>query len=129
MRTSVNEWHTPAMNNETHQMSAPERYNEASFWHKLTHHARRAGRATVETALQLHYAALRPDTPAWARSTAYGALAYFILPLDTVPDWLVAVGYTDDLAALTLAVSTLASYVDDDVRQRARERLQSWFGP
>lgn len=116
------------MNRETHQMSDPERYSEASLWQKLTHNAARAGRATVEAALQLHYAAQREETPAWARSTAYGALAYFILPLDTVPDWLVAVGYTDDLAALTLAVGTLASYIDDDVRQHARDKLQSWFG-
>lgn len=116
------------MNRESHQMTDPQRYSEASLWQKLTNNARRAGRATVEVALQLHYAAQRPDAPAWVRSTAYGALAYFILPLDTVPDWLVAVGYTDDLAVLTLAVGTLASYIDDDVRERARKRLQSWFG-
>lgn len=116
------------MNSERHQMSDPQRYSEASLWRKLAHNAGRAGRATVETALQLYYAAQRPDTPAWARTTAYGALAYFILPLDTVPDWLMAVGYTDDLAALTLAVGTLASYIDDDVRARARERLRAWFG-
>lgn len=82
----------------------------------------------MEAALRLHYAAQRPDTPAWARRTAYAALAYFILPLDAVPDWLVAVGYTDDLAALALALSTLAAYVDDDVRARAHAKLQQWFG-
>lgn len=116
------------MNSERHQMSDPERYSETSLWRKLAHNAGRAGRATVEAALQLYYAAQRPDTPTWARTTAYGALAYFILPLDTVPDWLVAVGYTDDLAALTLAVGTLASYIDDDVRARAHARLRTWFG-
>lgn len=116
------------MSRRTRAMSDPERYSETSFWAKLTHNARQAGRATVEKALQLHYAAQRPDTPAWARRTAYGALAYFILPLDAVPDWLVAVGYTDDLAALTLAVGTLAGYIDEDVRRQAAERLRAWFG-
>lgn len=116
------------MKRQTDNMADAERYSEASFWTKLGHSAIKAGRATVEAALKLHYAAQRSDTPAWARTTAYGALAYFIMPLDAVPDWLAAVGYTDDLAALALALSTLATYVDDGVRQQARERLEGWFG-
>lgn len=104
------------------------RYEPQALWRKLAGNAKRAGRAAVEKALQLHYAAQRPGTPTWARRTAYGALAYFVLPLDSVPDWLLAVGYTDDLAALALAVSTLSAYIDDDVRARARARLAAWFG-
>lgn len=110
------------------ELPEPDAYREASLWRKLARQAGRAGRGVVEMALQLHYAARRPDTPAWARRTAYGALAYFILPLDAVPDWLLAVGYTDDLAALSLAVATLAAYIDEDVRAQARARLRAWFG-
>lgn len=99
-----------------------------ALWRKFARQAGRAGRGVVEKALQLHYAARRPDTPAWARRTAYGALAYFILPLDAVPDFILGVGYTDDLAALTAAVATLSFYIDDNVRAKARERLRAWFG-
>lgn len=113
---------------DTQALPSPGDYRPESLWAKLARQARRAGRATVEKALQLHFAAQRPDTPAWARRTAYGALAYFILPADMVPDWLAVVGYTDDLAALTLAVSTLASYIDDDVNARAQDRMRRWFG-
>lgn len=122
-------WHTRSVTDDTREPTGPApQYREASLWSKLARHAGDAGRQAVEKALQLHYAARRPDTPAWARRTAYGALAYFIMPLDSVPDWLVAVGYTDDLAALALAVSTLSAYIDEDVRQQARARLTQWFG-
>lgn len=104
------------------------RHNPDSLWRKLSRHARKAGRDVVEKALQLHYAARRPDTPTWARSTAYGALAYFVLPFDAIPDFIAGVGYTDDLGVLAVAIATLAYYIDDDVRAQASERLRTWFG-
>ena len=104
-------------------------YEPESLWRKLTRQARRAGREVVGYALQLHYAAHKPTTPTWARRTAYGALAYFILPLDAVPDFIAGIGYTDDLGALTLALTTLAAHIDDDVRADADAQLGRWFGP
>src|SRR5699024_3350274 len=88
------------------------KYNSTDLWTKLRRVAERAGYEVLEKALWLYYAARRPETPAWARTTAWGALGYFILPMDAIPDWLFAAGFTDDLGALTLAVATLASYID-----------------
>lgn len=103
-------------------------YSNTRFWAKISHVFKRAGYELLEKALWLHYAAQRPDTPRWARMTAYGALGYFILPFDAIPDWLFGFGLTDDLGALTLAVATISQYIDDDVRQRATAKLDSWFG-
>lgn len=105
-----------------------DNYSTPGLWAKLRRVARRAGYEMLEKALWLYYAAQRPETPAWARTTAYGALGYLILPTDTIPDWLFAAGYTDDLGVLTLAVATLVNYIDDDVRRRTARRLQRWFG-
>jgi uncharacterized membrane protein YkvA (DUF1232 family) len=87
-----------------------------------------AGEAVVERALWLYYAAERPEVPRWAKLTIYAALAYFILPIDAVPDFLPGAGYVDDLGALGTALLTVAAYVDDDVKRRARERMREWFG-
>lgn len=103
-------------------------YSETRFWTKMSHVLKRAGHELLEKALWLHYAAQRPDTPRWARATAYGALAYFILPFDAIPDWLFGMGLTDDLGALTLAVATISQYIDDDVKARTQSRLDAWFG-
>lgn len=83
----------------------------------------------MHKALLLHYAAQNPRTPKWAKTAIYGALAYFLLPLDLVPDLLPVVGYTDDLWVLAAALATVTLYINDDVRAQAAQRLQAWFGP
>lgn len=104
-------------------------FSPPAFWSKLARGALAAGRELIEKALWLYYAAERPDVPRWAKLTMWGALAYFVLPVDAVPDFLPGVGYVDDLGALAAALATVARYVDDDVKARARDRLAAWFGP
>ncbi len=99
------------------------------FWRKLARSARVAGREVVEKALWLYYAAQQPNVPRWAKLTIWGALAYFVLPVDAVPDVLPAVGFVDDLGVLTAALATVAAYVDEDVKEQSRQRLCAWFGP
>lgn len=120
---------SPPTDDDSLSAETTKRYDPKRLWQKITDHAKQAGREVVNYTLQLHYAAQRPGTPAWAKRTAYGAIAYFILPLDAVPDFMAGVGYTDDLGALALAVSTLATYIDDEVRSQSREQLDRWFGP
>lgn len=105
-----------------------DQYSETRLWSKISQVFKRAGYELIEKALWLYYAAQRPETPGWAKATAYGALAYFILPFDAIPDWLFGLGYTDDLGAITLAVATISQYIDSDVRRRATARLDDWFG-
>jgi uncharacterized membrane protein YkvA (DUF1232 family) len=90
--------------------------------------AKRAGMEVVRKALQLFYVLRRPETPAWAKRTVIGALAYLVLPIDAIPDLLPLVGFTDDLAVITAALSTVAFYVNDDVRASANAKVEAWFG-
>jgi uncharacterized membrane protein YkvA (DUF1232 family) len=102
-------------------------YSEPRFREKLARAALLAGREVVEKALWLYFAAQRPETPKWAKATVYGALAYFIVPLDAIPDVAPLAGYTDDLGVLVLAVGTIARYVDDAVREETSRLLARWF--
>jgi uncharacterized membrane protein YkvA (DUF1232 family) len=117
-------WRPPVADSNTR----PSRYSEQSFQRKLARHGRAAGEAVVERALQLYYAMQKPDLPAWARTAIVGALGYFIVPLDAVPDILPGAGYADDLGVLALAFGTVASHIDDGVRAKAKARLRRWFG-
>ncbi|MED5492864.1 MAG: YkvA family protein [Pseudomonadota bacterium] len=56
-------------------------------------------------------------------------LAYFIAPLDAIPDFTPLVGFTDDLGVFASALAMVAMYIDRDVQIQARERAESWFGP
>jgi uncharacterized membrane protein YkvA (DUF1232 family) len=103
-------------------------FSDEGFWAKLKAAARVAGREVVYAALCLYYAAQRPETPHWAKMVIFGALAYFVLPTDAIPDFLPGVGYGDDLGALVAATTTVARFVDADVKRLAQERVQEWFG-
>lgn len=102
-------------------------YSDEGFWLKLRRFAKVAGQELVEKALWLYYAAQRPEVPVWAKAIIYSALGYLILPLDAIPDPTPAVGFGDDLGALMLAITTVACYIDQGVRDRASEKLREWF--
>ncbi len=105
-----------------------EGYSDETFWAKVARFAKRAGREVVEKALWLHFAAQDEKTPLWAKTTMYGALAYFILPTDMIPDVIPGVGFTDDLGALAAAVTTVAVYITPTVKMKATEQIEHWFG-
>jgi uncharacterized membrane protein YkvA (DUF1232 family) len=103
-------------------------FQDDHLWAKLKNFALSAGKEVVEKALCLYYAAQQPNTPLWAKTVVYGALTYFISPIDAVPDITPVLGYSDDLGVLVSAVLTVAMYVTDDVKQQAGDKLQTWFG-
>ena len=103
-------------------------YTDKGFWRKLQRYARLAGREVVEKALLLYYAMQEEKAPAWAKATIAGALGYFIVPTDAIIDLTPAVGYADDLGVLALAVAAVATYINDDVRRKAADKMRDWFG-
>ncbi|WP_270169931.1 YkvA family protein [Paenibacillus sp. SYP-B4298] len=107
---------------------ADEQYTEASFWEKLKKFGKKAGVKVVYTALLLFYCLRDGNVPPWAKTVIVGALAYFINPVDAIPDVVPVVGFTDDLGALVAALGTVAVYINDDIRHKARTRLAEWFG-
>lgn len=102
-------------------------YSSRGFWSKLGPRVRSIGRGTLEKALYLYYAVQNPDTPKWAKRVIYGALGYFIFPLDAIPDLAPLVGYTDDVSVMAAALATVALYVTPDVKAQARQKLDAWF--
>ena len=103
-------------------------YSEPKLWEKITNFAKQAGQKTVYAALLLYYAYKRKDTPAWAKNIVLGTLGYFIAPIDALPDLTPLIGYTDDLGVLSFGLATIATYINDEVKGNARERIQKWFG-
>ncbi|MEN9866966.1 MAG: hypothetical protein RL748_2556 [Pseudomonadota bacterium] len=110
------------------KISFEKDFSDDSFWSKVKKFAITAGREVIEKALWLYYAAQNPQTPLWAKTTIYAALGYFISPLDAIPDITPIVGYGDDLTILAAAVATVATYITNDVKELATQKLKDWFG-
>ena len=103
-------------------------YSDLGFIDKCIDFAKSAGGEIIVSGLRLYYDAQRPDTPTWAKSVIYGALGYFILPLDAIPDGIPLVGFTDDLGALAVATGTVAAFINEEVRLKAAAQFKEWFG-
>lgn len=104
-------------------------FNDTKLWKKLKKVAKKAGRKAVYYVLVLYYVSRDPAVPTGLKLKVLGALGYFILPLDFIPDVILGLGFTDDLAALAWALFTMKKYSTPEIERKARERLREWFGP
>ena len=96
------------------------------FWHKAR---KTLGRIPfTEDAVAAFHCATDGATPLPVRATLFGALAYFVLPFDVVPDFLLGLGYTDDAAVLLAAFTTCKTYITEDHRAKARAWLNKEQG-
>ncbi len=91
------------------------------FWQKLQRNA--AAVPFAEDAVTAYYAAFDRGTPLKVRAGLLGALAYFLMPADMVPDFLPLLGYGDDAAVLIGAIQLLSSNIQPHHREAARATL------
>jgi len=104
-----------------------EEVEESKLWHKITQFAQKAGIKLVYTSLLLWFAYRRKETPKWAKRIVLGVIAYFLSPIDMIPDLAPFLGFTDDLGVLGMGLVAIAGYINDDVKSDARKKLQTWF--
>lgn len=91
------------------------------FFPKLRRFARRIPFA--DDLLAAYFCAFDPATPKRVKAVLLGALAYFILPADLIPDIIAGLGFTDDLTVLTAAFGMVRGHVTPEHRQRAADYL------
>ena len=104
----------------------PERVRK-SFWMKLKRVVVKLPFA--EDLLAAYYCAFDRETPRHVQATLLGAIAYFILPFDFIPDMLPVLGFTDDAAVLAAAIRMVSSHIRPDHRDAARAALQRGLEP
>jgi uncharacterized membrane protein YkvA (DUF1232 family) len=79
----------------------------------------------AEDALAAWHCARDPATPARVRYVLMAALAYFVMPIDTLPDLIPLLGFTDDAAVIVAAIATVAGELKPEHRAEARKLLDS----
>jgi len=94
---------------------------KAKFWATFRKAARYIPFA--EDLVAAYYCALDPATPTRVRAILLGALAYFILPLDLIPDFVAGIGFTDDATVLLAAIATVSAHITPEHRAKARKAL------
>ena len=101
--------------------ASDDRELRRSFWRKLR--ATVASLPFAEDLLAAHFCAFDRQTPLQVKAVLVGAIAYFVLPTDLIPDYIPVIGYTDDAAVLATAIKLVASHITPDHREAARRTL------
>jgi uncharacterized membrane protein YkvA (DUF1232 family) len=92
------------------------------FWIKLKRVV--AGLPFAEDLLAAYYCAFDKQTPRHVQVALLGAIAYFILPFDFIPDMMPILGFTDDAAVLATAIRMVATHIRPEHRDAARAALK-----
>ena len=92
------------------------------FWIKLKRVV--AGLPFAEDLLASYYCAFDKQTPRHVQVALLGAIAYFILPFDFIPDMMPILGFTDDAAVLATAIRLVATHIRPEHRDAARAALK-----
>ena len=92
------------------------------FWRKLKMAA--AKLPFTEDLLAAYYCAFDKETPRQVQLALLGAIAYFVLPFDFIPDMMPVLGFTDDAAVLATAIRLVATHITEDHRAAARAALR-----
>ncbi|MGP1544881.1 YkvA family protein [Prevotella intermedia] len=104
-----------------------EKFTKNEFIEKIQRIAKRAGAKLVYAALILYYSVESDKVSIKDKAIIIGALGYLITPLDLVPDAIPLAGLGDDLGVLIYVLQKIWGNIDDDVKQKAKDKLSQWF--
>jgi uncharacterized membrane protein YkvA (DUF1232 family) len=94
---------------------------ERDFWQKLKATCRKI--PFIDDLTAVYYCAMDPATPLQVKAILFGALAYFVVPFDIVPDFVAVFGFGDDAAVLYAAVRAVLPHIKPTHRAQAKDAL------
>lgn len=109
------------------QEAEKEEFKEPTFWEKIAKVAKKAGLKVIYAALLLYYVMVSKSTSAKDIAIIASALAYFVSPIDIVPDGIPLVGFADDLVVLLFVFKTVRNNVTDEIKSQSKAKLGDWF--
>lgn len=96
---------------------------QRGFWRKFTRVLRRIPFA--QDLLAAYYCAVDPATPTYVKAVLMGAVAYFVVPTDLIPDFIAWFGFSDDATVLLTAINAVSGHIRESHRLKAQEALQT----
>jgi uncharacterized membrane protein YkvA (DUF1232 family) len=127
MRNRAHHVKTPEAPGQALEPYDPERFErdrdevESGFWRKVQRIASQV--PFIEDAIAAYFCACDKATPIQVKAVIMGALAYFVIPLDVIPDFLTGLGFTDDATVFYIAYQAISRHVTERHREKAREAL------
>jgi uncharacterized membrane protein YkvA (DUF1232 family) len=99
-------------------------YDENRFKSKISKIARSAGATVLKPFLRLYYMLGDGKVPLKHKACIVGALGYFILPVDLIPDFVAGLGFTDDLAVATILLKQLKDNITPEIKEKTDRKIE-----
>lgn len=111
----------PSSDDDPDQLERDKASVRGGFWRKVR---RTLGRVPfLDEALAAYYCAVDSQTPTYVKAVLFGALAYFVVPIDMIPDFIAGLGYGDDATVLLAAIGAVRKHITTAHRETAEKRL------
>lgn len=101
--------------------------NSNTIFDYLLKYLRQLSTKGVYALLLLFYAYKDGNVPSWAKKIIIGAIAYFLSPIDSIPDLTPFIGMTDDMGIISFGLVTISCYINEEVRDKAFYKLNALF--
>jgi uncharacterized membrane protein YkvA (DUF1232 family) len=98
-----------------------ERIVKTRFWWKVRSALGRV--PFMEDVLAAYYCATDSATPTRVKMVLTGAIAYFVMPVDMIPDVFVGLGFTDDASVIAAALAVVGGHITPAHRTEAKRAL------
>ncbi|MDB9741817.1 DUF1232 domain-containing protein [Akkermansiaceae bacterium] len=118
---------TIALNREVDTQQYVNDFSEVRFWKKLKEHASEIGAKGSVHATRMFYTLVDKATPSHPKVIILGTLGYWIFPVDLVPDFILGVGYSDDLSVISLAYYKVREFIKPTHKTKAKAKLATLF--
>ncbi|MDR1729298.1 MAG: DUF1232 domain-containing protein [Prevotellaceae bacterium] len=115
------------MENTTALVKYEKHFSQSKLLEKLKKVAQKAGAKVVYSVLLLFYVLVDGNVSIKDRAIIIGALGYFIFPVDLMPDLMLALGYTDDLAMVLFSIGKIRKSITPEIELKAKSKLQEYF--
>ena len=116
------------MNEISNITTNDEVFSENNLLKKIRNVFKIAGKGLTEKLFLLYNLFTDPTVPKNVKLVIASGLSYFILPFDSIPDFLVGIGFTDDLAVILGIVYMLTTHITEDHKNKAKEMTKEIFG-
>ena len=108
------------------KLARDEAFVREGIWDKIRS---TAGRIPFsEDAVAAYFCAIDRQTPAYIKAMLFGAIAYFIMPMDVIPDFIAGLGFTDDASVLAATLAAVTRHLRPEHREKARGVLKKETG-
>ena len=103
-------------------------FSEKSFWKKIERVAKKVGATVLRPVFTLYYMLQDEKVPLQHKAYIIGALGYFILPFDLIPESVLPIiGFTDDVAVMTFVLKMVKDSITPEIRRKADQKILDLF--